>query len=130
MDSGFDIRANYFPEDDQRRRKLWKKTVQPTVLRGTGLLEINVYHTSVGQAEQIARAVAFILTTRASEFISGGGVAARLVDDPLNSRYPVKPNIPVNAFTGLVLGAFAGVGVLLVNSERLRRRHQLIHEEW
>ncbi|MDA1038639.1 MAG: Wzz/FepE/Etk N-terminal domain-containing protein [bacterium] len=130
MDSGFAIRASYFPTEDRLRRKLWAKTVQSTVLRGTGLLQVDVYHTSVDQAEQIARAMAFVLTTRANEFVSGGGVNARLVDNPLNSRFPVKPNIPINAVTGLVLGGLAGVALVFINTEKLRRRHQLIHEEW
>ncbi|MBI2484811.1 hypothetical protein HYW18_01520 [Candidatus Uhrbacteria bacterium] len=130
MSAGFDIRASYFPKDGLKRRKVWRKTVQPTVVRGTGLLEVDVYHTSVGEAERIARAVAFVLTTRSHQFVSASGLSVRLVDEPLNSRFPVKPNIPVNAFTGFVLGALTGVGLVYMNSERLKRRHQLIHEEW
>lgn len=130
MDSGFNIRRNYFPTDELKRRKLWNKTIQPTVLRGTGLLEINVFHTSVDQAEQIARAVSFVLTTQAGDFASGGGIGVRQVDEPLNTRFPVKPNIPVNAFMGLVLGGLAGFALVMINIERLKRRHQLIHEEW
>lgn len=128
--AGFNIRDNYFPTDDRTRRKLWDKTVQATVLRGTGLLQVDVYHTSVDQAEQIVRAVAFVLTTQANDFVSGSNVAVRLVDEPLNSRFPVRPNIPINALSGFVLGGFAGVGLVFVNMERLKRRHQLIHEEW
>jgi capsular polysaccharide biosynthesis protein len=130
MNSGFNIRENYFPTEESRRRKLWKKTIQPTVLRGTGLMQVDVYHTSVDQAEQIARATSFVLTTQAAEFTSGGGINVRLVDDPLNTRFPVKPNILANAFAGFVLGGLAGLGLVYVNIERLRRRHQLIHEEW
>lgn len=130
MSAGFNIRQNYFPNDELRRRKLWKRTVQATVLRGTGLLEVDVYHTSVDQAEQIVRAIAFVLTTRGADFVSGGGLYVRLVDEPLNSRFPVKPNIPINAFTGFVLGGLCGVALVSLNAERLKRRHQLIHEEW
>ena len=130
MNSGFNIRENYFPTDETKRRKLWRNTIQATVLRGTGLLQVDVFHTSVDQAEQVARATAFVLTTQAGEFASGGGVSVRLVDEPLNTRFPVKPNILVNALTGFVLGGLAGLGLVYVNIERLKRRHQLIHEEW
>lgn len=130
MESGFSIRRNYFPTDELKRRKLWNKTIEPTVLRGTGLLQIDVYHTSVDQAEEIARAVAFVMTTQAGEYASGGGASVRLVDEALSTRWPVRPNIPVNALTGLVLGGLAGFGLVVVNMERMKRRHQLIHEEW
>src|SRR3989338_652469 len=127
MNAGFNIRENYFPSDELKRRKLWKKTIKPTVLRGTGLIQIDVFHPSVDQAEQIARAAAFILSTRAGDFSSAGRVNVRQVDEPLNTRFPVKPNIPVNALTGLVLGGLAGLALVAINLERMKRRHQLIH---
>ncbi|KKW34059.1 MAG: hypothetical protein UY79_C0005G0002 [Parcubacteria group bacterium GW2011_GWA2_53_21] len=130
MNAGFNIRENYFPSDELKRRKLWNKTIKPTVLRGTGLIQIDAFHPSVDQAEQIARAAAFILSTRAEDFSSAGGVNVRQVDEPLNTRFPVKPNIPVNALTGLVLGGLAGLALVAINLERMKRRHQLIHEEW
>jgi uncharacterized protein involved in exopolysaccharide biosynthesis len=56
-------------------------------------------------------------------------VEVRLIDDPLNSRWPVKPNIFANVFSGFVLGGLLGIGYLWLQAERLRRRHQLVHEE-
>src|SRR3989338_4272293 len=73
--------------------------------------------------KEVARAVAFVLTKRASEFTSGSGVDVRLIDAPLNSRWPVKPNVPSNAFSGLVLGALAGFAHGYLQKERVRRRH-------
>ena len=108
-------------------RRLWRKTVDATVSRGSGLLSITTYHADVRQAEQIVRAVSFVLTNRVSEFTSGGNVIVRLIDAPLNSRWPVKPNIPTNIASGFFLGAFVGMAYVFVQTERLRRRHQLVH---
>jgi len=129
MSAGFDIDQTVFPTREDLKRKMWGKTVSASVSRGNGLLSVTVYHTDVAQAEQIARAVAYVLTQQAWSYISGGSVSVREVDAPLNSRWPARPNIPANAFSGLILGGLAGVGYVLLQAERLRRRHQLVDEE-
>lgn len=129
LSSGFDINPALFPEEDRKRRKAWAKTLSTTVARGTGLLTIGAYHQDVNQAEQIARAVAFVLSQRAGEFTSGQ-TQVRLIDAPLNSRWPVKPNVINNAISGFALGIFVGIGYVIWQLERLRRKHQLIHEEF
>ncbi len=130
MAAGYNIDESYFPEDDYKRRKEWGKTVSTTVARGTGLLTIKVYHEDVEQAEQIAHAISFVLTNEGWTYTSGGNITVRLVDAPLASRWPARPNIPANAFSGLVLGGLLGVAYILIQTERIRRRHQLIHEEY
>lgn len=130
MDAGFAIDEDYFPDDDFKRRNEWEKTVSTTVARGTGLLTIKVYHEDVAQAEQIAHAVSFVLTNEGWTYTSGSNSTIRLVDEPLNSRWPVRPNIPANAFAGLVLGGLLGVAYVILQTERIRRRHQLIDEEF
>ena len=128
MESGFDIDEDVFPFDDVRRRRVWRKTVSATVSRGSGLLSISAYHQDIKQAEQIVRAVAFVLTNRVGEFTSGGNVQVRLIDAPLNSRWPVKPNVLANMLSGFFLAGFVGIGYVLLQSERLRKRHQFVHE--
>jgi len=128
MESGFDIDEDVFPFDDVRRRRVWRKTVSATVSRGSGLLSISAYHQDIKQAEQIVRAVAFVLTNRVGEFTSGGNVQVRLIDAPLNSRWPVKPNVLANLLSGFFLAGFVGIGYVLLQSERLRKRHQFVHE--
>ncbi|MBI5370071.1 hypothetical protein HZA85_02710 [Candidatus Uhrbacteria bacterium] len=125
LSAGFDIRANTFPTDSANRRRAWHKAVTATVSRGSGLLTISAYDQDVRQAEQVVRAVAFVLTGRVGEFTSGGNVQVRLIDAPLNSRWPVRPNIFANTLTGLILGGFVGIAVVLVQTEKIRRRHQL-----
>ncbi len=129
MDAGFGIDEDYFDADEYKRRKQWNKTISTTVARGTGLLTIKAYHQDVDQAERIASAIAFVLTNEGWTYTSGGSITVRLVDEPLNSRWPARPNIPANAFSGLVLGGLIGVVYVMIQFERVRRRHQLVHAD-
>jgi capsular polysaccharide biosynthesis protein len=130
LTSGFDINENIFPTDDYRRRRLWGRTIDAYVASGSGLLTIAAYHQDVAQAEEIVRAVAAVLIDNADTYTSGSAVEIRLIDTPLNSRWPVKPNVLANGFSGLVLGSLVGIGYVLLQAERIRRRHQLAHEDF
>jgi capsular polysaccharide biosynthesis protein len=117
--------ANYntdfsiFADDDNKRRRQWRELIGTQVIRGTGMLQVEVYHEDPEQAEQFARAIAFVLTTEGWKYVGGGDLDISLVDEPLRSRWPVKPNIPGNALTGFVLGAVIGA-VYVLSSERRR----------
>ncbi|HCU31663.1 MAG: hypothetical protein UX09_C0046G0013 [Candidatus Uhrbacteria bacterium GW2011_GWE2_45_35] len=129
MSAGFDIDKTVFPTREDKKRKTWGKMVAASVSRGNGLLTVSVFHVDIEQAEQIVNAISYVLTQRAEDYLSGSDVSVRVVDSALNSRWPARPNIPANAFSGLVLGGLAGVGFVLLQAEKVRRRHQLIDEE-
>ncbi len=129
MASGYDIDATYFSDDAIKLRAQWQDAVEASVSRSSGLLTITAYHTDVDQAEQLAQAVAYVLTTQGWTYTSGGSITVQVVDAPLNSRYPVRPNLLINGFSGLALGLLGGAGYLLISAERTRRRHQFMHEE-
>lgn len=128
FNSGYDIDRTYFPDDVIKFRKKWNKVVSASVSRSSGILTIRAYHPDVTQAEEIARAVAFVLVTKGWNYVPGVDIAIQVVDEPVNSRYPVRPNLPVNAVSGLFLGLIGGSGFVLIRAERSRRRHQFIHE--
>lgn len=129
MSSGYPVEESYFPNDALKRRKAWEEAVAVAVSRSSGLLTVKAYHPDVTQAEELARAVAYVLSTQGWTYTSGGNIAVQIVDEPLNSRYPVRPNLAVNGLSGLVLGILAGSGYVLIMTERLRRRHQVFHDE-
>ncbi len=127
--SGFPLETKTFPNNDIKRRKEWARTVDATVSHGTGLLSITAYNTDVAQAEQLVRAIAFVLTQHAKEYTSGGNVQMRVVDAPLSSQWPVKPNVLANIASGFFLGGLVGIAYIFLHLERIRRRHQFVHEE-
>jgi capsular polysaccharide biosynthesis protein len=121
MAAQFNIDEEYFAGEERKQRKLWNDTISTRVLRGSGMLDITVYHTDPDQATQISQAIAFVLTTEGWEYIGGGDLQVRVVDEPLMSRWPVRPNVPANAFMGLVLGGIAGSGYVLLKEGKRRR---------
>jgi len=118
MVTEFNIDRSIFKSDETKRRKQWREMIETQVIRGSGMLVVSVYHTDPDQATQIARAIAFVLTTEGWQYVGGGDLQVKLVDQPLPSKYPVKPNIPANAFAGFVLGLMAGAGQALVSASR------------
>lgn len=129
LDAYPDIDATYFGATEKKRRERWGNAITTSVTRGNGLLTIRVYHTSSEQAGLISGAIAEYLAAEGWKYTSGADISIQVVDDVLLSAWPVRPNIPMNAFSGLLLGGLAGVGYILIQTERLRRRHQMIFEE-
>lgn len=118
MSAQFNIDKGVFKTDDRRRRKQWEEMIGTTVVRGSGMLVVSVYHPDAEQATQIARAIAFVLTTEGAQYVGGGDLEVQLVDEPLQSRWPVKPNIPANGFAGFILGLLAGSGLVALGARR------------
>ncbi len=129
FETSFDIDQSYFPTDEIKKRKKWADAVMTSVSHSMGFLTITAYHPDVDQAELIAEAVSSVLVENGLEYVSGSGITIKVVDQPLNSRWPVRPNVLLNAFSGLILGGLFGVGYILIQVERVRRRHQVLHEE-
>jgi capsular polysaccharide biosynthesis protein len=117
-DDKYKIDKSIFSDDEIKRRRQWSDMISYSVVRGTGMLEVSVYHTVPAQAELISNAVANVLISEGWTYVGGGDLQVKLVDEPLRSRWPVKPNVPINAFTGLVLGLLAGTGYSLASARR------------
>lgn len=101
------------PERTKRRR--WQKAVSASVIYGTGILNVNAYSTDPKQALSLAGAAAAALVGSAPEYV-GGDVAIKIVNEPVVSRFPVRPNLPMNAAFGF------GAGVLLAFILLLRKQ--------
>lgn len=130
LQSGHKIDAGYFRISDnlseRQRRKLWTQTIDAVQVRGTGILEITAYHPRSDEALKLVAASAFLLSTQGSEYV-GRDINVRLVDAPLASRFPVKPNIPLNMAIGGLVGLLAGSGWVWIGHRR-KRHHGKIFE--
>jgi capsular polysaccharide biosynthesis protein len=116
MTAKFNIDQSYFKTDERKRREQWNKMIATSVTRESGMLVVTVYHKDPEQASQIARAIAFVMTTEGWQYV-GSDLQVKLVDDPLQSRWPTRPNLPGNAVTGFVIGAIFG-SVRLLTKKR------------
>ncbi len=130
LDAGYNIDESQFPSEERqpaRRRTRWARMVDTSVARGTGLLSVSVYNREPEQAQQIAEAIAFVLTQRGWQYTSGKDLSIRQVDASLISKFPVRPNIPSNAFMGLVLGFLCGAAFVLVRAKQAEERLRFMH---
>lgn len=94
----------YFEKYQLREKmKLWKKTIDPTVVFGTSILTISAFHQDPDQAIAIAAGAANTVVGKTSEYV-GGDVSIRLVSQPIVTRFPVQPNLLVNVLVGMMAG--------------------------
>ncbi len=103
--SKYNVDRNYFTGDYSQQIKKWRKTVQTRTQGDTGIIEVNIYHPQVSEARKISLAVNDILINKNQDYQGGQNVKISIIDQPLASNYPVKPNLPVNGFTAL-FGSF------------------------
>ncbi len=119
LSSGFQVRDEYSSDLDLRRKK-WNKTIEARQVPETAIIELFVYHTSVEQARNIAKAASTALQTKASEYHGAGeNVQLREIDSAVVSRFPMKPNIIVNVIAGVIIGLFVSAGFIVLYASRV-----------
>lgn len=104
LQTGYSIDRTKFDNASERaRRKLWQKTVQSSVVYGTGVLNISAYNTDPNQAKQMAGATVDTLASKGWEYV-GGDVTIKVVNQPVATRFPVRPNLALNFVMGFLVG--------------------------
>lgn len=97
--------------NERQRRRAWRRMIQGSVVFGTGVLNVSAFHTDPAEARALSGAAVEALSARGWEYV-GGDVALKIVNAPIVTRFPVRPNIAVNAILGLIVGVFAGVLII------------------
>lgn len=97
---------------ERQRRVKWQKTVSASVVYGTGMLNISAYNKNADQAKAWAQAAAEALSGKGWEYV-GGDVVIKLVNTPVVSRFPVRPNLVVIAILGFLVGVL-GAGFIVL----------------
>lgn len=108
LDSRYLVHKNFFPRKEYDRRKKWSRMLETHVSRGTGFLKLTVFHPDRREANKIAKAAATILIEEGWQYV-GTAMEMKLVDRPLESRFPARPNIIINMFFGFFFGTCVGV---------------------
>lgn len=97
VSSEFNIDKNYFGEDATKQMKKWRKTLGAKAVENSGIINISVYHPDALQAKQIALAVNQVLITHNQSYQGlGDSVKISVLDQPVVSKYPVKPDLIIN----------------------------------
>lgn len=101
------------------KRKRWQKAVNTSVVFGTGVLNVEAYHKDPDQAVAFASAVSQTLIDRGREYV-GQDVSMRIINSPVATRFPARPNIVVNTVLGFIFG------VLLLATIVLSKKRSII----
>lgn len=103
---------------DRQRAKRWQKAVDGSVVFGTGVLNVSAYSTNPDQAKVLAGALVDTLVQKGYEYI-GGDVTIKQVNKPIVTRFPVRPNLPLNAALGFLIGLILSGAIITTQSKRI-----------
>ncbi|MFH1667727.1 MAG: hypothetical protein ABH884_01725 [Candidatus Komeilibacteria bacterium] len=107
--TGIDIGSEW-GETEKERRELWEKAIEVGMVPRTSIFEIKTYSTSKAQATHLAEAVTYVLLNSGSDYHGAGDqIIVKLIDGPIISERPVKPDIAINAVLGLLAGIIIGL---------------------
>lgn len=119
QNSKFSLEKSYFENVPERtKRKRWEQTVDASVNYGTGILNVSAYHKNPEQAKAYAAALMDTLINRGTEYV-GDDVSLKILNEPITSRLPVRPNFAVNALVGFAFG-FLLMGMMVLRKEMKR----------
>lgn len=110
----------YFPSDDIRQRKAWRKAIETSVVPGSGVFLLTVYHVDANQARLIADAAAKELANIVPTYF-GFTMGVRVIDAPLDSRWIARPNFVQNTAFGALAGGLLGVMWVLYKTRKNER---------
>ena len=123
MNNGnYQLDKSYFVNLPERTiRKRWEKTVDASVVFGTGVLNVSAYHKDPSEAKLYASAILDTLITKGSEYV-GDDVSLKVINQPVVGRQPVRPNFLMNAVVGFALGMVLIAFVVLRRHMKMKHR--------
>lgn len=109
------IDKSYFTGDNSKQMRTWQKTVTARSISDSGVLEINVYHTDPKQAYEISKTVDWMIKNKHMNYHGlGDRIDIVVIDQPIVSKFPVKPNIFINILIGIALGLVFALGYIYI----------------
>lgn len=101
--SQYGVNKNYFSGTYSQQIKKWHNVIETKTQGNTGIIGINVYHPQVNEAKKIALAVNDILMNKNQAYQGGQGVRINIIDQPIASSYPNKPDLPKNLLISILV---------------------------
>ena len=116
--AGFNIGTDW-GDTAKERRKIWERRVSLNPIPQTSIIEVNTYHTDRVSVEQLAQAMIYVLVERGEQYHGGGDqVEIKLIDKPIVSNYPVRPNLLLNALAALLIGLVISFTFVYLKSDK------------
>ena len=116
---------NYFLGTYKDSVKKWNKTVFARSNGDTGIIDIEIYHTSQKEAERLSLAVNSLIVSGSGPYrFNPGENLITVIDQPVVSTFPVKPNLPLNLSLSLLFGFLAGASYIYLFPQKISARAQ------
>lgn len=104
--------------DEWQKRDEWHNKVSSTV--NGSILEITTYDTDPQKAIFINNAIIRTLLIKGEDFHGGGQeIKLKMINAPLSSRSPVRPNFILNIILGIILGGTVAYWRLYRNFKKM-----------
>lgn len=115
---------NYFSGTYKENVKKWGKTVFARSSGSTGVIDIEVYHTNPEEAKRISLAINQLIISGQSPYkFNPETTKINVIDEPVVSSFPVKPNIPINFAISLIFGFLSACSyIYLFPKERVSEK--------
>jgi uncharacterized protein involved in exopolysaccharide biosynthesis len=124
---------SYFNGSYKDNVKKWGETVFARSSGSTGVIDVEIYHTNPEEAKNIANAVNQLIISGQSPYkFDANQTKISIIDEPVVSSFPTKPNIPVNLAISLLAGFLASCSyIYLFPKERISEKiaKELFKEE-
>ncbi|HPX64479.1 MAG TPA: hypothetical protein PLP70_00075 [bacterium] len=116
------IDTAYFGDTLKKRLSTWRKTINVKPVQDYGIISIKVYHPDKDQADKIVQAIHYSLITNGSYYHGlGDEVTIKVIDKPVVSDWPVKPNLPLNFGVAILLGIVLGlIHIYIISASQLQ----------
>jgi len=107
--STYSFDRSLFKGDYKQNIKLWKKTVFARSGGDTGVIDIEIYNTNPDEAKNISLAVNQLIISGQSPYkFNANQTKITVIDEPIVSSFPVKPNIAINLGMSILFGFLSG----------------------
>ncbi len=107
---------------EQKKRKAWQKAVDVKIIPNTSILQIKTYNKSPLYSEKLANNVISVLLEKHREYHGGGeSIRLQIVDSPVTSTYPVRPNWIINLFMSFILAIFFNISFIMLFPNRFSK---------
>jgi len=94
-------------QSEKKRRKDWLKTIDVKIIPNSSVLKITTYSQSAFLSEKLLNNLISTLLVNHQDYHGGGqGVILKVIDAPLTSLNPTRPNWFLNIILSIVLGLF------------------------
>jgi len=131
--SGFNFDKEFFSGDLGSQLAKWRQAIEAFAADDSGIIEIRTYHPDKNQAEQLAQAVVYTLKEKHALYHSSGEkVSLKVIDQPLVSNYPVRPDLFLTFGSSLLLGFAFGLFYIYIFSfplEKYLPQNQYYHRQ-